>query len=135
MPTIELWLFTVTDPRTGKRRRVTDCLTMEEARTRCEKLNLTSLRMNLAIFLFALLVGSQVAQPAYGKGSGHASGHSAGGTTTTGASGRSARAMGGGGDRSGYFPGPAEKMDPNRKINEQDCTAPIDLAAGNLRCR
>ena len=60
------WLFTVTDPQTGKRRRTTYRLTIEDARARCEKLNLTSLRMKLAIFLPALLGGSQVAQPAYG---------------------------------------------------------------------
>jgi hypothetical protein len=34
MSTIELWLFTVTDPRTGKRRRTTYRLTLEEARER-----------------------------------------------------------------------------------------------------
>ena len=34
MPTIELWLFTVTDPLTGKRRRTTYRLTIEEARER-----------------------------------------------------------------------------------------------------
>jgi hypothetical protein len=32
MPTLELWLFTVADPRTGKRRRTTYRLTIEEAR-------------------------------------------------------------------------------------------------------
>ena len=26
-------------------------------------------------------------------------------------------------------------MERNRKVNEQDCTKPIDLRAGNLRCR
>jgi hypothetical protein len=35
MPTIELWLFTVTDPLTGKRRRTTYRLTIEEAAERC----------------------------------------------------------------------------------------------------
>jgi hypothetical protein len=34
MPTIELWLFTVTEPQTGKRWRTTYRLTMEKARTR-----------------------------------------------------------------------------------------------------
>ena len=34
MPTIELWLFMITDPQTGKRRRTTYLLTMEEARAR-----------------------------------------------------------------------------------------------------
>jgi hypothetical protein len=26
-------------------------------------------------------------------------------------------------------------MEPGRKVNEQDCTQPIDTTAGNLRCR
>ena len=26
-------------------------------------------------------------------------------------------------------------MDPKRKVNEQDCSRPIDLAAGNLKCQ
>ena len=26
-------------------------------------------------------------------------------------------------------------MDPSRKVNDQDCTKGIDLAAGNLRCK
>ena len=34
MPAIELWLFMVTDPLTGKRRRTTYRLTLEEARER-----------------------------------------------------------------------------------------------------
>jgi hypothetical protein len=29
-------------------------------------------------------------------------------------------------------PGP---MAPDRRINEQDCTQPVDLTAGNLRCK
>jgi hypothetical protein len=28
-----------------------------------------------------------------------------------------------------------KKLDPNRKISEQDCTKPIDHAQGNLRCK
>ena len=31
MPTVELWLFTVTDPLTSKRRRTTYRLTLQEA--------------------------------------------------------------------------------------------------------
>ena len=27
------------------------------------------------------------------------------------------------------------ELDPTRKINEQDCTKPIDWSAGNLRCK
>ena len=30
---------------------------------------------------------------------------------------------------------PAPPMDPNRKISEQDCTKPIVLDGGNLRCK
>ena len=31
--------------------------------------------------------------------------------------------------------GPVPSMDTSRKVHEQDCTKPIDLAAGNLRCK
>lgn len=41
---------------------------------------------------------------------------------------------GGGGGRRYEDPRRAPPMDPKRKINEQDCSKPIDLAAGNLRC-
>ena len=27
------------------------------------------------------------------------------------------------------------ELDPSRKINEQDCTQPIDWSAGNIRCK
>jgi hypothetical protein len=30
---------------------------------------------------------------------------------------------------------PAPDMQPDRSINEQDCTKPIDFTSGNLRCR
>ncbi len=26
-------------------------------------------------------------------------------------------------------------LDPSRKVNEQDCTTGVDIAAGNLRCK
>src|SRR2546425_10956089 len=29
----------------------------------------------------------------------------------------------------------APEMKPDRAVNEQDCTKPIDLSSGNLRCR
>jgi hypothetical protein len=31
--------------------------------------------------------------------------------------------------------GPVPAMEGGRKINEQECTKPIDALAGNLRCR
>ena len=30
---------------------------------------------------------------------------------------------------------PRAEMDPGRKVNEQDCTKPIDYSAGNIRCK
>ena len=30
---------------------------------------------------------------------------------------------------------PPPEMDPSRRINEQDCTKPVDFSAGNLRCK
>ena len=30
----------------------------------------------------------------------------------------------------GYVP----DMDPSRRVNEQDCSKPVDIAAGNLMC-
>jgi hypothetical protein len=30
---------------------------------------------------------------------------------------------------------PAPELAPDRRISEQDCTRPIDLSSGNLRCR
>lgn len=34
-----------------------------------------------------------------------------------------------------YQPDRPPELDPNRQINEQDCTQPVDFTAGNLRCR
>jgi hypothetical protein len=41
---------------------------------------------------------------------------------------------GGGANR---YPDPrkAPPMDPSRKVNEQDCSKPVDLSAGNLKCK
>ena len=30
---------------------------------------------------------------------------------------------------------PPPALDPGRVVNEQDCTQPVDLSAGNLRCK
>lgn len=34
-----------------------------------------------------------------------------------------------------YQPDTVPPLDPQRRVNEQDCTKPVDLTAGNLRCR
>lgn len=38
---------------------------------------------------------------------------------------------------SGRMPDPrgAAPLDPKRKVNEQDCSRPVDLSAGNLKCK
>jgi len=46
--------------------------------------------------------------------------------------------QGGGGTSGRYlYPDPRHPppMDPKREVTEQDCTKPIDLSAGNLRCK
>jgi len=30
---------------------------------------------------------------------------------------------------------PSAEMDPGRRVNEQDCTKPIDYSVGNIRCK
>ena len=42
---------------------------------------------------------------------------------------------GGGSSRRYQDPRKAPPMDPSRRINEQDCSKPIDLTAGNLKCK
>ncbi len=37
-------------------------------------------------------------------------------------------------DRSEALPSAAE-LDPGRRVNEQDCTKPIDYSRGNIRCK
>jgi len=34
-----------------------------------------------------------------------------------------------------YRSPPAPELAPDRRINEQDCTKPVDFSSGNLRCR
>jgi hypothetical protein len=43
---------------------------------------------------------------------------------------------GGGGGRRPYAdPRKAPPLDPKRKVSEQDCSRPVDLNAGNLKCK
>ncbi|HXM80676.1 MAG TPA: hypothetical protein VN929_01995 [Burkholderiales bacterium] len=42
---------------------------------------------------------------------------------------------GGGANRRFYDPRNPPPLDPGRKVAEQDCSKPIDLEAGNLRCK
>jgi len=40
-----------------------------------------------------------------------------------------------GGPYGAFWARPVPELDPGRKISEQDCTKPIDLSQGNLRCK
>jgi len=42
---------------------------------------------------------------------------------------------GGGGGRRYEDPLHAPPMDPKRKVNEQDCSKPVKLDGGNLKCK
>ena len=81
--------------------------------------------------LFVLLAASfiQVNAATGGKGSGGASPAAQVQAKSTGGGG------GGGGGNRYQDPRKAPPMDPKRKVNEQDCSRPIDLAAGNLKCQ
>jgi hypothetical protein len=34
-----------------------------------------------------------------------------------------------------FWSRPAPELDPDRKISEQDCSRPLDLSLGNIRCK
>ena len=42
---------------------------------------------------------------------------------------------GGGGGRERIDPRHVPPLDPERKVSEQDCTKPVDLTRGNLKCK
>ena len=43
--------------------------------------------------------------------------------------------IGGSSNRMAHDPRTAPPLDPARRVNEQDCTKPVELSAGNLRCK
>ena len=85
----------------------------------------------MRLLAFLLLFVSLPVSQAAGKGSGGPSpaammqsqSHAGGGFS------------GGGGGRRYEDPRRAPPMDPKRRVNEQDCTKPVDIGAGNLRCK
>jgi hypothetical protein len=42
---------------------------------------------------------------------------------------------GGGGGRQRIDPRHVPPLDPDRTVSEQDCTKPVDLTRGNLKCK
>jgi hypothetical protein len=100
------------------------------------------------LVLAAMLLGAVVASDASGRsggrgGGGHAAGHSGHSVGQRGQSGHDGssptrtNAGTGNGNTSRTFTGSrtAPPLDQERKVNEQDCSKPIDLSTGNLRCR
>ena len=82
--------------------------------------------------IFLLVAAASIA---FAKEGGIARG-SQGGTASSATVGP--RAGGGGGGstlRGGFGERKAPPLDPARKVSEQDCSKPIDLQAGNLRCK
>lgn len=82
-------------------------------------------------FLLCLLAAGH-AWGAAGRGGDHTSSLSpAGGPTGTGGG------HGGAFMREGerYDPRNAPRLAPDRKVNEQDCSKPVDLSRGNLKCK
>ena len=45
------------------------------------------------------------------------------------------RGGGGGGGRQRIDPRHVPPLDPDRTVSEQDCTKPVDLTRGNLKCK
>jgi hypothetical protein len=35
----------------------------------------------------------------------------------------------------GFWARPVPELDPGRRVSEQDCSRPLDLSLGNIRCR
>ena len=40
-----------------------------------------------------------------------------------------------GGPYGAFWARPVPELDPDRKISEQDCSKPLDLSQGNIRCK
>ena len=80
------------------------------------------------VFLFALFLFAVNANAAKGNG--------APSPASQMQSARSGGGSGGGGGGRPYMdPRKAPPLDPSRKVSEQDCSRPIDLNAGNLKCK
>jgi hypothetical protein len=81
-----------------------------------------------ALLILVLITGNPVFAAA-GKGNGAPS------IAAQMQSSRSGGGGGGGGRRSYMDPRKAPPLDPSRKVSEQDCSRPVDLFSGNLKCK
>jgi hypothetical protein len=82
-------------------------------------------------FVLCLLAVTGAAMAAGGRG------HAVLGSAPSASPGAQAQGRGGGSGR--HDPRldarNAPALAPDRKVNEQDCTKPVDLSAGNLKCK
>jgi hypothetical protein len=83
------------------------------------------------LLCLTLLCASPALAKAPGAGKGGAPFAASATTSST-----STTSGGGGGNRvTRIDPRQPPPLDPERKVTEQDCTKPVDLTAGNLRCK
>ena len=85
-------------------------------------------RLLFAVFLFLFLVNAEAAASG-GKGKSLGSVADSGHGSTGGGGGGST------GRRMYVDPRKAPPLDESRKVSTQDCSKPVDLTAGNLRCK
>ena len=87
----------------------------------------------MRVLAFAVLISfSQV----HAKDGGHATARGSAGPTSGGTMAGTPHGGGGSSMRTGMGElRPAPPMDAARKVTEQDCSKPIDLQGGNLRCK
>ena len=88
------------------------------------------MKITVVLLLFAFAIPVQAA--AAGK-SGAASGGKDRGLAAVSSPGPASIVTGRG--RAMRDPRGAPELDPTRKVSEQDCTKPLDLDGGNLRCK
>ena len=86
---------------------------------------------------FAFLLAAFIAYAALAKDGGHATARGSAGPTSGGTMAGTPHGGGGGSSMRGGMGElrPAPQMDPARKVTEQDCSKPVDLQGGNLRCK
>jgi len=89
----------------------------------------------MRIFALAFLIS--VSQVNAKDGGGHGNARGSAGPTTGGTMAGTPGGGGGGSSMRGRMGElrPAPEMDPARKVTEQDCSKPVDLQGGNLRCK
>lgn len=85
----------------------------------------------LALLLVFFLPGALSASGS--KGAGRASSAPGGGSVASG--GSSSHSGGGGGMNRRLDPRNVPPLAADRKVNEQDCSKPIDWTSGNVKCK